>query len=221
MTMTTPMTPEQLDLAARLATQLRVDSIRCSTQAGSGHPTSSLSAADLMAVLMLGHLHYDWHQPDLPANDHLIFSKGHASPLLYSMFRAAGVVDENELIKTYRQLGARLQGHPHPGAAPGGRGHRLPGPGTARRRRCGPGRKVPGQAAVSRVGAMRGQRNRRRLLPTWRCPPVRAPSGRRHSSIVRPTDVGAVDWRQLPGLAGSAGAQAGHCRFGTLKRMCQ
>ena len=101
--MTTPMTPEQLDLAARLATQLRVDSIRCSTQAGSGHPTSSLSAADLMAVLMLGHLHYDWHQPDLPTNDHLIFSKGHASPLLYPMFRAAGVVDENELIKTYRQ----------------------------------------------------------------------------------------------------------------------
>ena len=114
MTMTTPMTLEQLDLAARLATQLRVDSIRCSTQAGSGHPTSSLSAADLMAVLMLGHLRYDWHQPDLPANDHLIFSKGHASPLLYSMFRAAGVVDENELIKTYRQLGARLQGHPTP-----------------------------------------------------------------------------------------------------------
>jgi len=114
--MTTPMTPEQLDLAARLATQLRVDSIRCSTQAGSGHPTSSLSAADLMAVLMLGHLHYDWHQPDLPANDHLIFSKGHASPLLYSMFRAAGVVDENELITTYRQLGARL--HP-PRCCPG------------------------------------------------------------------------------------------------------
>ena len=79
--MTPPMTPEQLDLAARLATQLRVDSIRCSTQAGSGHPTSSLSAADLMAVLMLGHLHYDWHQPDLPTNDHLIFSKGHASDL--------------------------------------------------------------------------------------------------------------------------------------------
>ena len=112
--MTTPMTAQQLDLAARLATQLRVDSLRCSTQAGSGHPTSSLSAADLMAVLMLGHLHYDWHQPDLPANDHLIFSKGHASPLLYSMFRAAGVIDENELIKTYRQLGARLQGHPTP-----------------------------------------------------------------------------------------------------------
>ena len=113
--MTTPtMTKDQVQFARRLATQLRVDSIRCSTQANSGHPTSSLSAADLMAVLMLGHLHYDWLQPDLAANDHLIFSKGHASPLLYSMFRAAGVVDESELIKTYRQLGARLQGHPTP-----------------------------------------------------------------------------------------------------------
>ncbi len=111
---TSPMTNEQLDLSRRLATQLRVDSIRCSTQAGSGHPTSSLSAADLMSVLMVGHLHYDWDQPDLASNDHLIFSKGHASPLLYSMFRAVGVVSEDELVSTYRQLGARLQGHPTP-----------------------------------------------------------------------------------------------------------
>ncbi len=104
-----------LDLVRRLATQLRVDSIRCSTQAGSGHPTSSLSAADLMAVLLVGHLRYDWDQPDLATNDHLIFSKGHASPLLYSMFRAVGVVSEKELITTYRQLGGRLEGHPTPG----------------------------------------------------------------------------------------------------------
>src|SRR5664280_806896 len=55
-----------------------------------------------------------WDRPELPANDHLIFSKGHASPLLYSMFRAVGVVSEEELITTYRQLGARLQGHPTP-----------------------------------------------------------------------------------------------------------
>ncbi|MDQ2873707.1 MAG: transketolase [Actinomycetota bacterium] len=108
------MTGEQLDLARALAVQLRVDSIRCSTQAGSGHPTSSLSAADLMAVLLTGHLRYDWDHPGLAANDHLIFSKGHASPLLYSMFRAVGVVSEDELIKTYRQLGARLEGHPTP-----------------------------------------------------------------------------------------------------------
>jgi transketolase len=108
------LSEEQLDRVRRLAAQLRVDSIRASTQAGSGHPTSSLSAADLMAVLLLRHFRYDWEQPELAVNDHLIFSKGHASPLLYSMFRAVGVVSEDELIHTYRQLGARLQGHPTP-----------------------------------------------------------------------------------------------------------
>src|ERR1700722_4746479 len=87
-----PMTLPTLDETGELAQQLRVDSIRCSTQAGSGHPTSSMSAADLMAVLLARHLRYDWQHPEHPANDHLIFSKGHASPLLYSMFKAAGVV---------------------------------------------------------------------------------------------------------------------------------
>jgi transketolase len=96
-----------------LGRQLRVDSVRASTAAGSGHPTSSMSAADLMAVLMARHLRYDWDDPDNPANDHLIMSKGHASPLLYSMFRAAGVVGEDELLNTYRRAG-RLQGHPTP-----------------------------------------------------------------------------------------------------------
>lgn len=108
------MTAVQAGLIGRLAAQLRVDSIRCSTQAGSGHPTSSLSAADLMAVLLERHLRYDWDQPSLPTNDHLIFSKGHASPLLYSMYRAVGVVGEDELVHTYRQFGSRLQGHPTP-----------------------------------------------------------------------------------------------------------
>jgi len=108
------MDQDSLEMARQLAAQLRVDSIRCSTEAGSGHPTSSLSAADLMAVLLMGHLRYDWERPDLAANDHLIFSKGHASPLLYSMFRAVGVIDEMELVKTYRRFGARLQGHPTP-----------------------------------------------------------------------------------------------------------
>ena len=108
------MSGRELELAGRLAAQLRVDSIRCSTAAGSGHPTSSLSAADLMAVLLVGHLRYDWDRPGLAANDHLIFSKGHASPLLYAMFRAVGVIGEAELINTYRKFGARLQGHPTP-----------------------------------------------------------------------------------------------------------
>jgi transketolase len=109
-----PMNTGQTGPIEALARQLRVDSIRCSTRAGSGHPTSSLSAADLMAVLLQRHLRYDWSQPALPNNDHLIFSKGHASPLLYSMYRAVGVIGEKELINTYRQFGARLQGHPTP-----------------------------------------------------------------------------------------------------------
>ena len=111
---TAKLTGEHLHLVHRLATQLRVDSIRCSTQAGSGHPTSSLSAADLMSVLLVGHLRYDWANAQQATNDHLIFSKGHASPLLYSMYRAVGVVDEDELVNTYRQFGSRLEGHPMP-----------------------------------------------------------------------------------------------------------
>jgi transketolase len=102
-----------LDLYQALARQLRADSIRCSTAAGSGHPTSSLSAADLMAVLLGGHLRYDWSAPKTPANDHLIFSKGHASPLCYALFRAAGAVTDQELL-TFRKLGSRLEGHPTP-----------------------------------------------------------------------------------------------------------
>jgi len=97
-----------------LAQQLRVDSVRAASAAGSGHPTSSLSAADLMAVLMARHLRYDWDDPSYPDNDHLVFSKGHASPLLYAMFRAAGVVGEQELMTGYRRFGSRLQGHPTP-----------------------------------------------------------------------------------------------------------
>ena len=73
-----------------------------------------MSAADLIAVLATRHLRYDWNEPDLASNDHLIFSKGHASPLLYSLYRAVGVVSEEELLRTYRQFGSRLQGHPTP-----------------------------------------------------------------------------------------------------------
>src|SRR2546422_5259453 len=103
----------RLDTYRDLARQLRVDSIRCSTAAGSGHPTSSLSAADLIAVLLAGHLRYDFATPRDPANDHLIFSKGHASPLVYAVLRAAGAIDDDELL-TFRKLGSRLEGHPTP-----------------------------------------------------------------------------------------------------------
>jgi transketolase len=63
---------------------------------------------------MTRHFRYDWQRPDDPANDHLIFSKGHASPLLYSMFKAAGVVSDEELMTGYRRFGSRLEGHPTP-----------------------------------------------------------------------------------------------------------
>ncbi len=106
-------TGTKVELYRELARQLRIDSIRCSTAAGSGHPTSSLSAADLIGVLLAGHLRYDFGQPDNPANDHLIFSKGHASPLVYAMFKAAGAINDDELM-TFRKLGSRLEGHPTP-----------------------------------------------------------------------------------------------------------
>jgi len=96
-----------------LAAQLRVDSIRATTAAGSGHPTSSLSAADLMAVLLAKHLRYDWNDPHRQNNHRLIFSKGHASPLLYAMYKAAGVITDQELL-SLRKLGSRLEGHPKP-----------------------------------------------------------------------------------------------------------
>ncbi|MFE3454359.1 transketolase [Nonomuraea sp. NPDC059194] len=96
-----------------LAAQLRVDSVRSSAAAGSGHPTSSMSAADLMAVLFAHHLRYDFGDPGNPANDHLIFSKGHASPLLYALYKAAGAITDEEML-TFRKRGSRLEGHPTP-----------------------------------------------------------------------------------------------------------
>lgn len=111
--MSTTETSLQVRQWINLAQQLRVDSIRSTTAAGSGHPTSSMSAADLMAVLMMSHLRYDFEHPDNPNNDRLIFSKGHASPLLYSMYKAAGAISDEELM-TLRKFRSRLEGHPTP-----------------------------------------------------------------------------------------------------------
>ena len=104
---------DERELWRELGQQLRVDAVRASAKAGSGHPTSSMSAADLAAVLLASHLRYDFGSPRDPANDRLVFSKGHASPLVYGIFRAAGVLSEDEF-GTYRQFGSRLQGHPTP-----------------------------------------------------------------------------------------------------------
>jgi transketolase len=96
-----------------LGQQFRVDSIRCAAAAKSGHPTSGMSAADLMAVLVGNHLRYDFDDPKNAANDRLVFSKGHASTLLYAIFRAAGAITDDELLE-YRSFGSILEGHPTP-----------------------------------------------------------------------------------------------------------
>jgi transketolase len=108
---------ERTDFRRELGQQLRVDSVRASAAAGSGHPTSSMSAADLMAVLIDGHLRIDPGNLHDPSADHLIFSKGHASPLYYSVLKAAGIIDDAELL-TFRKLGSRLEGHPTPRIPP-------------------------------------------------------------------------------------------------------
>ncbi len=100
-----------------LAQQLRVDSVRAAGIAGSGHPTSSMSAADLMAVLLDGHLTLDFQSPADHRNDHLVFSKGHASPLYYAMLKASGMISDEELL-SYRKFGSRLEGHPTPRIPP-------------------------------------------------------------------------------------------------------
>jgi transketolase len=96
-----------------LAAQLGVDSIRSSTAAGSGHPTSSLSAAHLVAVLWSDHLRYDVADPKSLANDRFVLSKGHASPLIFSVLKAVGAIGDEQLL-SFRRFGSPVQGHPAP-----------------------------------------------------------------------------------------------------------
>jgi transketolase len=96
-----------------VAAQLGVDSIRSSTAAGSGHPTSSLSAAHLLAVLWSDHLRYDVADPKSLANDRFVLSKGHASPLMFSVLKAVGAITDEQLL-TFRRSGSPVQGHPVP-----------------------------------------------------------------------------------------------------------
>src|SRR5258706_5283101 len=95
-----------------LAKLIRYLILVSTTEAGSGHLTSSLSAVELMTVLFFdGILRYDLQNPKDPNNDRVIFSKGHASPLFYSLFAAAGAITHEEM-KTLRKFGSRLEGHP-------------------------------------------------------------------------------------------------------------
>ena len=96
-----------------IAYQLRVDSLKATTHAGSGHLTSCLSAADLMAALFFHAMQYDLKNHANPNNDRFILSKGHAAPVLYSVYKELGLLSEKELL-TLRQFDSHLEGHPTP-----------------------------------------------------------------------------------------------------------
>ncbi len=101
-----------MDKLQRIAKLIRYYSLVSTTAAGSGHPTSSLSATDLMTGLLFsGIFRYDRNRPDHPNNDRFLFSKGHASPLYYALWLAAGMVSEEEMM-SLRKFGSPLEGHP-------------------------------------------------------------------------------------------------------------
>jgi transketolase len=96
-----------------LATQLRIDSVRSTSEAGSGHPTTCLSAADIMASLFFAELRFDPTDPQHPEADRFVLSKGHAAPILYAAWSAAGAFPREELLKL-RTIDSDLEGHPTP-----------------------------------------------------------------------------------------------------------
>src|SRR5882672_4775647 len=95
------------------ATRLRIDSVKSTSEAGSGHPTTCMSAADVVAALFFAEMRFDPKDPQHPLSDRFILSKGHAAPLLYSAWAEAGAFDRSELLKL-RTLSSDLEGHPTP-----------------------------------------------------------------------------------------------------------
>src|SRR6266545_374317 len=96
-----------------IATQLRIDSIRSTSESASGHPTSCCSMADVMAALFFAEMRFDPKDPRNPDNDRFVLSKGHAAPILYAAWAEAGAFDRAELLKL-REIGSDLEGHPTP-----------------------------------------------------------------------------------------------------------
>ncbi len=96
-----------------VATRLRIDSVRATSAAGSGHPTTCCSAADIVAALFFAHMHFDPKNPQHPDNDRFVLSKGHGAPLLYSAWAELGFFPRDELL-TLRMLSSDLEGHPTP-----------------------------------------------------------------------------------------------------------
>jgi transketolase len=95
------------------ATRLRIDSITSTSEAGSGHPTSCCSAADIVAALFFAEMRFDPKDPHQIDSDRFVLSKGHAAPLLYAAWAEAGAFDRGELLKL-RRIDSDLEGHPTP-----------------------------------------------------------------------------------------------------------
>jgi transketolase len=106
------MTPS-VQALQNIATELRIDSILSTTEAGSGHPTSCMSAAEIVATLFFGEMRFDPKDPENPQNDRFVLSKGHAAPVLYSAWAEVGFVPKSELLKL-RRIDSDLEGHPTP-----------------------------------------------------------------------------------------------------------
>jgi transketolase len=129
-TVSAPTGQQDVQHLEQLARFIRHEILAATTEAGSGHPTSAFSATDLMTALLFGGIfYYDADEPQHPNNDRLIFSKGHASPLFYALWMAAGKVSAEEML-TYRKFGSPLEGHPtntfpHVNAATGSLGQGL------------------------------------------------------------------------------------------------
>ena len=95
------------------ATNLRIHSLVSTSEAGSGHPTTCLSAADIVSALFFHAMHYDCDNAQNPNNDRFVLSKGHAAPLLYAAYAEAGIIPTDDLL-TLRQIDSILEGHPTP-----------------------------------------------------------------------------------------------------------
>jgi len=105
--------PTSTDLLHNIATQLRIDSIVSTSEAGSGHPTTCLSAAEIVATLFFAEMRFDPRDPRNPDNDRFVLSKGHAAPILYAAWAEAGLFPREELLKL-RRIDSDLEGHPTP-----------------------------------------------------------------------------------------------------------
>src|SRR5689334_24901911 len=102
-----------LDALKEKGRRLRILSLKATTAAGSGHPSSCLSAADLMSVIFFNEMRFDPKDPRNPGNDRFVLSKGHAAPLLWATYAEAGIIPENDVL-TLRRMDSVLEGHPTP-----------------------------------------------------------------------------------------------------------